>query len=165
MEDEFQDRRERLDEATRRLNTGEPIPPVEAALIENIWMLASRIPRERLETAAIGLGAICNPGAPQPEPEQQVALMARYMLLDALIQRGVLAPFMTDEALRKKVFSASAKMPCNRDDIGEALAYKMLVDSQAEQLEKTRAESLEAGLDPDHPQLDDKFLAWIDHGI
>lgn len=152
-----------LNAATERINTGAQIAQVEPSLIERVWDAVSRILAEKRQHTAIGLGAFAlgNPELAPPNPEQRVALMARYALLDGLIERGILDDYMKDESLRKRVFAAAASLPCDKNDLGEAVAQKALRESPPEVVEKTREEMRQAGYDPDHPKVGDKFIQWM----
>lgn len=149
--------------ATERINSGAEIPTVSPSLIEHLWVAISRIPKPQSQHTAIGLGAfaLCDPDALPKNPEQRVAMMARYALLDALVERGILSEYMEDEALRKKVFAAAASLPCNKNDLGEALAEKLLRDSPPERLEEAQKELSEAGYDPTHLKVAEKFIEWM----
>ena len=61
----------------------------EPSQIEHVWEVLSRIPRRT--NTAIGLTAVCaNLDFAPKSPDEQVALMTRYALLDALLERGIL---------------------------------------------------------------------------
>jgi hypothetical protein len=146
-----------------RINEGAPIAQVEAYLIEGMWEALSRMPAEKRQHVSVGLGAFArvNPNFAPPSPEQTVALLARYALLDALIERGILDDYMRDELLRKRVFAAAASLPCDKNDLSEALAQKILRESPAEVVASTKEEMRLAGYDPDHPKVGDKFIEWM----
>ncbi len=161
--DDFGADREQLDAATKRLNSGEQIPQVEASWIEHIWGAMSRISREQKQQHAIGLTAIAggDPDAPQISPEQRIALMTRFMLLDALIERGVVDEYMIDESQRKRVFAAAASINCDKNDLGEALAHRHLRELPPDAALKSKEELRLAGCDPDHAKIDGRFIEWI----
>jgi hypothetical protein len=150
--------------ATERLNAGEEIPKVDPVLIEGFWGAVSKIPKERRGHPAVGLGAFASidPKNLPPNPEQQVAMMARYGLLDALLERGFFSEYMENESQRKKVFAAAASFPCNKDDLGEALAERLLRDSPQEEIEEANKQLQEAGYDPTHLKVMDKFIHWME---
>ena len=152
-----------LHAATERFDAGEQILQVEPSQIAHVWEAMSRIPIEaRQKTAAIGLDvAFGDPDLARRNPEQQVALMVRYALLDALIERGNLNPYMSDESLRKRVFAAAATIPCNKNDLGEVLVQRLLRKSPPEVAQKVEQEMRQAGCDPDHPRVYDKFMEWM----
>jgi len=151
--------------ATERINAGVQIAQVEPSLIEHMWDVLTRISAERRQHVSIGFDALAfgNPKFAR-NPEQQVALMARYALLDALIERGILDDCMEDESLRKRVFAAAASLPCDKNDLGEALAQKVLHESPPGVVEKTKREMRQAGCDPNHPKVGDKFIQWMRDG-
>lgn len=152
-----------MNAAVERLNAGDPIPPIDPSLLEHVWEIMSRVPREQRENRAIGLGAfaMCDPNREPASPEQQVALMARLILLDALDERGVLNEYMGDESSRKKVFAAAASLPCDKNDLGEALAQKHLRESPPDEAAKFREELRNEGLDPDHPKVGKRLMEWM----
>ena len=151
-----------MNTATERINAGEQIPEVSPSAIEKIWTNVSRIPKAQRKHVCIGIEAVA---VGQPEllesAEQQVAMMTRYMLLDALLERGILAEYMEDEPLRQKVFAAAASIPCDKNDLGEAMAEKVLGDATPEQRQEMEKAFSEAGYDPDHLKIADKFLEWM----
>src|SRR5262245_22349521 len=104
------DNLEGLEAATERLNAGAQIAQLEPSLIEHMWKALSRIPRNEGQPTAVGaVAARLDPDLAPRSPEQKLAMMARYALLDALIERGILDDYMKDETLRKKVFAAAAR--------------------------------------------------------
>ncbi len=149
--------------ATERLNAGEDIPRVDPLVMEAFWNVVSKIPRERRGHTAIGVDVFWMPSSNNtpPSPEQRVAFLARYALLDALLERGFFAKYMEDESQRQKVFCTAANFPCNKDDLGEAFAERLLRDSAKEQVEQTRRELQKAGYDPNHLRVLDKFREWM----
>lgn len=159
--DDFGADRERLDAATGRLNAGEQIPEVEPSWIESMWEVMSRISREQRQHTAIGLGAIAGGDPAEIGPEHRIALLARYMLLDALIERGIVDDYMNDESKRKKVFAAAASIKCDKNDLGKALAQRHLNESAPEVAEKAKEELRQAGHAPDHPGVGEKFIQWM----
>ena len=88
-------------------------------------------------------------------------MVMRYALLDALVERGILDEFMKDESLRKKVFAAAALVPCDKNDLGEALAQQLALNSPPDVAQKTREDLRRAGYDPDHPKVGGKFIDWM----
>jgi len=154
-----------LHAATERITAGAQIAQVEPSQIGHVWEAISHIPIEaRQNTAAIGLdvdAAFGNPDLAPRNPEQQVALMARYWLLDAIVERGILDAYMSDDSLRKRVFAAAATIPCDQNDLVEVLAQRSLRKSAPEVAQKVEQEMRQAGCDPDHPKVCDKFMEWM----
>jgi hypothetical protein len=147
-----------------RINAGEEIASVEPALIEHLWTALNSIPREQLEKLRGSTGSFgvhCDPDLLPESPEKRVGMMMRNVLFNALLERGILDEYMKDEVLRKKVFAAAALFPCDKDDLGEAVAQRLIRDAQPDVAEKTREEFRQAGYDPDHPKVAAKFIAWI----
>src|SRR5215471_9149525 len=112
QEDEFK-------AAIERLNAGAEIPAVAPSLIECYWNAISQLPKQQGMSVGICVGGfptVDHAEMPQ-NPEQQLALMSRYGLLDALVRRGILDDCMADEAIRKRVFAAAATFPFNANDL------------------------------------------------
>jgi len=151
-----------LNAAAERLNTGAPIPTIEPSQIEHVWEAFSRIPPETRKSTAVGLTAVCGNADYAPSnPDEQVALMTRFALLDALLERGILNDYMKTGPGRKHVFAAAATIPCDKNDLAEALAERMLRDSPPEAVERTREEAQNAGWDIERPKIGEKFIDWI----
>jgi hypothetical protein len=148
--------------ASERFDAGEQIVQVDRSQIGHVWEAMSRIPIEaRQKTAAIGVDVFGNSDLAPRTPEQQIALMARYALLDALIERGALNAYMSDESLRERVFAAAATIPCDKNDLGEVMVQRLLRESPPEVAQKVEQEMRQAGCDPDHPKMCDKFVEWM----
>jgi hypothetical protein len=151
-----------LEAATERLNAGAEIEQVEPSLIEHMWKALSRIPSNERQPTAVGhVAALIDPDLVPQNPEQKVAMMARYALLNALIEHGVLDDYMKDETLRKKVFAAAARLPCDQNDLYEAVAERVLRQSPPDIKQKTEEDLALRGYDPGHLKLADKFIAWM----
>ncbi len=153
---------EGLSAAAERLNSGARIPTIEPSQIEHVWEVLSRIPMDRRKNTAVGLSAVRgNPDFAPKNPDEQVALMTRYALLDALLERGILNDYMKAEPGRKHVFAAAATIPCDKNDLAEALAERMLRDASPEVVERTKEEARNAGWDIARPKIGEKFIDWI----
>ena len=155
-----------LGAVTERINAGAEVASVEPSLIEHIWNAMSSIPEEHGQSKTTGLHAVAgDPKLFPQDPEQRVAMMMRYALLDALIERGILDEYMENESLRKKVFAGAAQFPCDRNDLVEALAQRLDRETPPDVAQKTREELRRAGYDPDHPKVAGKLIDWMhDHG-
>jgi len=153
---------EGLEAATERLNAGAQIEQVEPSLIEEMWKALSRIPASERQPTAVGfVGALIDPDLLPQSPEQKLAMMVRFALLNALIERGVLDDPMKDETLRKKVFAAAARLPCDGNDLHEAVAERVLEQSPPDIKQKTEEDLALRGYDPGHLKVADKFIAWM----
>ena len=107
-----------LNAAAERINAGARIPTIEPSQIEHVWNLLSRIPMASRKSSTVGLTAVCgNPDFAPKNPDEQVALMTRYALLDALLERGILNDYMKDESARKYEFAVAATIPCDKNDL------------------------------------------------
>jgi hypothetical protein len=153
--------RQRMAAVAARVNAGDAIPEVDPSRIEYMWETMSRFPRSKDKTVGLGAVAGSDPNAWKIDPEEQIAVVFRCKILEALIDRGVLNDFMKDEAGRNKVFAAAATLKCNRDDFGEAPAQESIREAPPEVREKMKKELRLAGCDPDHPAIVEKFIAWI----
>jgi hypothetical protein len=152
--------------AAARVTAGEPVAPVEFSLIERAWNDLSRFPRDPPQKVG-HLTAIAgnNPDLPSLNPDQRIAFAVRYALLDVLIRAGLLDRYMEDATLRHKVFAAAATLPCDINDFGEVMMLKRLRESPPDVVEKMIEEMGQAGYDPDHPKLGEKFIAWMHHNV
>jgi hypothetical protein len=157
---------EDLNVAVERINAGAQIPAVEPSQIEHMWLALSRTPADRRKNTAVGLTAVCaNREFAPKSPDEQVAMMTRYALLDALLERGILNDYMKNESARKEVFAAVARIPCDKSDLGEALAERVLREASTEAMEQKRAEAKSEGWDIDRPKIGEKLIGWIrSHG-
>jgi hypothetical protein len=154
-----------LGAATERINAGAEIAAVEPFLMEHIWNAMSSIREEQRQNTMIGLQAVADDPELFPQnPEQHIAVIARYALLEALVERGILDEYMKDESLRKKLFAAAALFPCDKYDLGEAMVERLAREAPPDVATKTREEFVQAGYDPDHPKVADKLIDWMrDH--
>lgn len=152
--------------AVERLNAGAEIPTVAASLIECYWKAISQHAKQQGTNVAICVSPLVTAdSAEMPQnPELQFALMLRCGLLDALVERGTLDDYMADESKRKRVFAAAATLPCNGNDLSDALAQRILRNSPVETAEKADEEFKKAGYDLDRPKVGEAFKQWIrDH--
>ncbi len=147
--------------AMERINSGAEVPPVDPSMVESLWDAISSIPAERRGTTAVDLGAVAGANLSSLDPEQHVALMTRCMLLSALAERGVLNDYIGDEFLRKKLLVATATLPFSKNDLAEALAGRIFRESPPDVVQKTRADMIEAGLDPDFPNIAKRLIACV----
>ncbi len=151
-----------LNTAAERINAGAQIPTIEPSQIEHVWEALGRIPVDRRKNTAVGLAAVCcNRDFAPKDADEQVALMTRYALLDALLERGILNDYMSDESARKHVFAAAATLPCDKNDLAEVLTERMLSDKSPEVVERTKEEMKTAGWDINRPKIGEKFISWI----
>ena len=79
---------EGLDAATEGLNAGAQIAQVEPSLIEHIWKALSRIPLSQRQSTGVCVAAQLEPSLAPPSPEQQLAMILRYALLNVLYRAG-----------------------------------------------------------------------------
>lgn len=135
-----------------RVTAGEPVAPVE------FWDLPQR-------TGHLMAVAGNHPDLSSLSSGQRIAFAVRYALLDALIRAGILDRFMEHAKLRQKVFAAAASLPCDINDFGEAMMLKRLRESSPDVVEKMKEEMRQAGYDPNHPKLGEKFVSWMDQNV
>jgi len=145
---------DKLNAVMGQINEGARIAAVDPELIEQMWKALSSVPKD-MSQGMVGLHAVAsgNPSLLPQNPEQRVGMMVRYSLMNALIERGLLDEYMNDEGQRKKVFAAAAMFPCDKNDLGEAVSQKLS--------QKTNEELRQAGYDPDHPKVGDRFVKWM----
>jgi hypothetical protein len=143
-----------------RVNAGAPLAPIDPALLEYIWEVSSSIDkRENTPAGGVGIGI---PEAMTPRSaDQHVAMIFRNTMLTALIERGILDEYMQDESRRKQVFAAAASMPCDKNDVSEALVYELFRASPPEVAREKEREMREAGYDFDRPEVREKIIAWM----
>ena len=148
-----------------RINAGAPIPTIEPSQIEHVWERLSHIRRETQQNGTVGVTAVCgNPEFAPRNPDEQIALSIRYALLDALVEQGVLDDYMNDRSERQHVFIAAATIPCDRNDLAEALAGKKLRELSRDLVERTKEELKNPGSDVARPkigEIGEQFIAWI----
>jgi len=153
-----------LDAATDRINAGAEVATVEPSLIEYIWKCMNSIPREQRQGTSPGFtGVLADPGRFPQNPDEHLAMMIRYALLNALVERGILDTYMKDESLRQKVFTAAALFPCDKNDLGEAVAQGLVPDSSSDVSQKTGEAFRQTGYDPELSQVGNKFIDWMLH--
>ena len=148
-----------------QFNSGAPMPTVEFADIKQTWPVMKRMITEaRLRpNAAIGLGAYAAAGVDMAsrDPEQMMAVAMRQQFLNSLLERGVLNDHLHGDDLDDEVFLAAGSMPCDKEDLGEALLLLRLSQDPAEAVAEAKEKLRQQGYDPDHPRIDAKFLAWL----
>lgn len=153
-----------LDAAVDRINAGAEVATVEPSLIEYMWKRISSIPREQRKSTSAGFcGVLADPDRLPQNPDQRAAMMIRYALLNALVERGILDDYMKDESLRQRVFAAAALFPCDKNDLGEAVAQRLVRDSSPDVAQKSGEEFRQAGYAPEHPKVGGKFIDWMRH--
>jgi hypothetical protein len=152
---------EDLEAATERLNAGAQIAQIEPSLIERMWDALSRIPSDEKQHPTAMIGAKLDPSLAPQNSEQKLAMMLRYVLLNALIQASVLDEYMKDETLRKKVFATAALLPCDQNDLREAVAERVLRQSAPDAGQRVQEQLAQASYDPNHLKVADKFIEWM----
>jgi hypothetical protein len=156
-----------LDAAADRINAGAEVATLEPSFIEYMWRRLSSIPKEQRQSTPAGISGICgviaDPDPVPQNPDQRVAMMIRYALLNALVERGILDDYMKDESLRQKVFAAAALFPCDKNDLEEAVAQGLFRDSSADVVQKSGEELRQAGYASEHPKVGGKFIEWMRH--
>ena len=148
-----------------QFNSGAPIPPVSASDIKQMWDATHRMNAERppRPNVAIGLGVYAAYGveAAASRPEEFMAIMWRYRLVSALVERGVLSDYMNGDELDEKAFHAAATIPCGKEDLAEAMVQLRLTQSPAEVVKRAKEEMRAGGYDADKPNIDGRFLDWL----
>lgn len=75
-----------LEAALESVNAGAPIATIDPYLVERMWEALSRIPRDPEQRPAVHLAAKLHPDLAPRNPEQKLAMMLRYVLMNALIE-------------------------------------------------------------------------------
>jgi hypothetical protein len=151
-----------LSAAMARFDAGVQVSSIEPSQIEHVLEIVSRVPKDLPQNTATDLIGLCgNADFVPKDPDEQVALMMRFSLLNALMKLGVLNDYMKDDAGRKQVFAAAATIPCDKDDLTEVWFALMLRDAPRELIERTKEEANHAASEPDRPKISEKFIGWI----
>jgi|SRR5215472_5519421 len=160
QEDEFK-------AAIERLNAGAEIPAVAPSLIECYWNAISQLPKQQGMSVGICVGGfptVDHAEMPQ-NPEQQLALMSRYGLLDAASQARHSRRLHGRRGNTPKGVRSGGYVPiqCERF-IFEAMTGRSLFDSAVETAEKADEEFKKADYDLDHPRVGEALKQWMrDH--
>jgi len=85
--------------------------------------------------------------------------------LTALVERGLLREYRSGNELDDRLYQAAATMPCNKEDLAEALVLLRLSLAPEEIAAKAREELRAHGYDPDKPAIDAKFQSWLTEHI
>jgi hypothetical protein len=91
-----------------------------------------------------------------------MAAQWRLTVLSDLLERGVLAAYVEGEEPDEKVFIAAATIPLTKEDIGEVMLPKILAEAPAEFVAQVREQMRAEGYDPTRPNIDAKFLRWLE---
>jgi hypothetical protein len=147
-----------------RFNSGAPIPPVSASDIKQLWDASRRMNADMppRSDVAIGLGVYLAYGVEAAvDPERFMAVQWRHTVLSDLLERAVLADYLRDSEPDDRVFAAAATMPCTKDDLGQAMLPQVLAQMPSEEAVKMREEMKASGFDPAKPNIDSKFIRWL----
>jgi hypothetical protein len=151
--------------AMQRLNEGAPLSPVNPSDMQKMWEVSQKYMPDRKAKGAVAVDSRLyaahgvDPAA--FDGEQHVSMSMRQWLLVSLVERGVLRDYFDGEKLRPEVFRAAATIPCDKNDLSEALASHHLPEMSAEEAAKLREQMQAEGFDLEHPKVDEKFLAWM----
>jgi hypothetical protein len=85
--------------------------------------------------------------------------LVRYATISTSAQRTL--TITSHGSGRKRVFAAAATIPCDKNDLAEALAERVLRDASPEVVERAKEEPKNAGQDIDRPKIGEKFIDWI----
>jgi hypothetical protein len=156
---------ESLQAMIKQFDDGAPIPPANPHDLKQFWDVSRRIntdmpPRPGV---AIGLGIFASYGfeAASAGAEKYMPVEWRHELMSSLIKRGVLKDYVHGEELDEKVFAAAATMPCDKTDVAETMLPFLFSKSSKEDAAKAMEEMRAGGYDPDKPNIDGKFLDWL----
>jgi hypothetical protein len=148
-----------------RFNRGVSIPSIRPSDLRQLWEAARRLNAEHppQPEGAVGLSVFAALGveAACESPEQWVPITLRCQLMSALIERGVLKDLLKGEELDEKVIRAASTLPCDKNDLGEAMIPLAFAKLSPDEVAKAKEEMRAAGYDPDQPPIDTKFLDWL----
>lgn len=145
-------------------NEGGPVPEANPNHLKLMWNRGREAARMAdLSTRTFGLGAIgLDASDLGDEPKDKLgALTIRLALLQSLFERNVLRDYVHGDEFTDEVFQAAASIPCDKEDVGEAIvpfAMKLCPDMDHSELKR---EMIEHGYDPERPKIDSKFIAWM----
>ncbi|HWY69326.1 MAG TPA: hypothetical protein VNX88_11705 [Terriglobales bacterium] len=88
-------------------------------------------------------------------------LVIRLGLLRSFFERNVLRDYLHGGDFADEVFQAAASLPCDRDDVGEAMVQMAMKQRPEVDCSEFKREMIAHGYDPDAPKIDSKFLAWM----
>ena len=150
--------------ATKALNEGAPIPSVSASDFRQLWRATRRmhaeIPAE--PNVAIGVSILAAYGVDfVHEPVRFMAAQWRCTVLSKLLERSVLNAYCHGEEPDEKVFSAAATIPLTKEDLGEVMLPQILAQAPADFVAQARELMQAQGYDPARPNIDSKFLRWL----
>lgn len=151
-----------LGAAVEKINAGEPIPTIDPTQLEKVWGAVSRIPRDRRKDTEVSCTATCvNTDFAPKNADEEIGLMARLAILNALVERGILSDYMQTEPGRKLVFAAAATIPCNKEDLAEAVSERLLRDKPSDIVAEAKESAKSEGRDFDRPKIGERFIDWI----
>ena len=142
---------------------GGAVPATNPEHLKKMWK-CSRDPRvmgSATKTSGLGAAGI-DPSELGDAPREKVhALAIRLELLRSLFERSVLHDYLSGDDFADEVFQAAASLPCDRDDVVEAMAQLAMKQRPKADCSELKREMIAHGIDPDHPRVDSRFLAWI----
>jgi hypothetical protein len=150
------------DFADRFNREGGPVPEANPEHLRRMWKHAR-------ENASLGKGKTSGFGALGLDasdlgdaPRDKITILTlRLGLVQSLCERNVLRDYLHGDELAEEVFQAAASLPCDKEDVAEAMV--LLTMKQQPQLDysELRREMTAHGYNPDEPKIDSKFLEWI----
>jgi hypothetical protein len=156
---------ERVREQNEQFNSGAPIPTVSASDLKQLWEATPRMnadmPPQPNTVTGLAVFAAYGVEAAASRPEEFMIVQLRYALLSALVRRGILQDYIQGDALNEKAFVAAATMPCTIVDLGETMIPLAFEKASAEDAAKAKEEMRARGYDPEKPNVDGKFLEWL----
>ena len=145
--------------SSQQFEAGEPAKPVDIEYLRTAWdrwnEFGKSHPNTSLGAAVMGL----DDG--NHSAEQAHAAWVRLMLLNAMMERGVLSRYVTGGKPSAELFAAAATMPCTKEDLAEAMIQRTLKAASPEAAAQSKIEMQAGGYDPEHPMIDSKFLEWV----
>ena len=150
--------------AERFNREGGPIPETDADHLKQMWKgvrVADANFADTTKTCGLGALGLAPADLGNPSTAEFSVLFLRLNLLRALFKRDVLRDYLVGGELRDEVFRAAAGIPCDKDELAEALIHATWDIFPAEAVSEFKAKMVSEGYDPDAPRMDAKFLSWL----
>lgn len=156
---------ERARMLSEEFKRGAAIPTASSSDIKQLWAAHPRINADIPPDAnvAIGLGVVAAYGVEAAsDPVRFLPVQWRHMVMADLLERGILATYVHGGEPHEIVFRAAATIPLTKEDIVDITIPKILAKAAPEVATKALAHMRAQGYDPEKPNIDAKFLRWLE---
>jgi hypothetical protein len=142
---------------------GGPVPEANPDLMKKMWTRTREAGLRGDATKTSGLGAIGIDASELGDAprDAMTVLIVRLQLLQSLFERNVLREYLHGDELVDEVFKAAATLPCDKEEIGEAIVQLMMKHRPEADFSELKSEMIAHGYNPEAPKIDSKFLAWM----